>query len=67
MQVIEVTTDFASIRAVATDRERQNREWLYRHSLHQLIRQYRREFGDEATADLLRELNAYHDHKVVSR
>ncbi|MCL6599537.1 MAG: hypothetical protein K6T81_12465 [Alicyclobacillus macrosporangiidus] len=67
MQVIEVTTDFAHIRAVATDRDKQNREWLYRHSLHQLIKTYRREFGDEAAANLMSELKAYHDVRVVTR
>jgi hypothetical protein len=65
MQVIEVRTDFANIRAIATDREQQNREWLYRHSLHVLIRQNRREFGDGATADLMRELDAYHCARTV--
>lgn len=64
MQVIEVQTDFAHIRAVAT-RDQQNREWLYRHSLHQLIRQYRREFGDDATQDLMHELDAYRAPRVV--
>jgi hypothetical protein len=67
MQVIEVTTAFASIRAVATDRSQQNREWLYRHTLHQFIKAYRREFGDDATANLMSELKAYHDVRVVQR
>jgi glutamate synthase domain-containing protein 3 len=65
MQVIEVRTDFVHIRAIATDREQQNREWLYRHSLHQMIRQYRREFGEAAAADLMHELDSYHTVRTV--
>lgn len=58
MNVIEVTTDFASIRAIARDNN-QNREWLIRHAIHQLTKQYKREFGEECTGQMLDEVSAY--------
>jgi predicted transcriptional regulator len=57
MTVIEVTTDFASIRAIARDNSR-DREWLMRHAIHQLVKQYKREFGEKYTGQMLDEVVA---------
>lgn len=63
MQAIEISTDKANIRVISIGEN--SREWLTRHALHQLVKQYRTEFGDEATGSLLNELDGYHRHRVV--
>jgi uncharacterized protein YllA (UPF0747 family) len=64
MQVIEVSTDHATIRVVPVNRN-ENREWLHRHALHQLIKAYRRDYGAQAVESLMNELNAYHSARTV--
>lgn len=58
---IHIETDFATI--LVSDKESGQREWLMKHAVHQLVKTYKQEFGQEATDALLVELNSYHGGK----
>jgi hypothetical protein len=64
MHVIERSTVHANIRVVARASD-VNREWLYRHALHQLLKGYRLDFGTSALKSLMDELNTYHSARTV--
>lgn len=64
MQVIEISTDFANVRVVGRTND-SDREWLHRHALHQLMKQYRKDYGAVATRQAMDELESYHAVKVV--
>ena len=58
MDRIEIETDFASIRVAAKDDS--NEEFLTRHALHQLLKRYRKQYGEEAVKSVLYELEGYY-------
>lgn len=55
---IDIETDFA--RVLVTEKDENDREWLFRYAIHQMVKEYTKEFGQDATNGLLYELESYH-------
>jgi len=62
LERVTIKTDFAVIDVLALARET-TKEWLQRHAVLQLVKNYRLQYGANVTKSLLAELAIYNDRR----